>query len=298
MIPKDRLWKGILEDLFPEAVAFFYPDHVHKFDFEQVEFLDKELEQLFPDSVDSRRYADKLVKCKMKSGDSSWILLHIEVQGYRDVDFSKRMFRYYYRLYDRYGIHIAALAIFVDSHKEFRPSVFFTSCLTTHLTYQFEDYKLLDHKEEEFMESDNPFALVMLVARKALEKGKITDTRKLELKLRLYRRLILQGYSKHKISRLTTFIKYYVNFDDQSFFDKFEQQVDQIVQTQKSMGIIEVVQDEYRKMGMREAQLTIIRNWLKSAPFIQNLITYEHIAQAAEVPIEKVRQIHLEMKQA
>ena len=302
MIPKDRLWKGIIEDLFPDLIGFFYPDQVESFDFEHIDFLDKELEQLFPESVDSRRFADKLIKCRMKKGNDSWILLHIEVQGYRDTTFPIRMFRYYYRLFDRYGVNIAALAILVDNHRDFHPPAYSVSCLNTRLLYQFETYKLLDYKEEEFLQDNNPFALVMLTALQALLIGEITDERKLELKMILYRKLITNGYKKDKIKRLTTFIKYYTNFDDREFLNKFDIRVEEFTNINDSMGIIETVQDEYRKMGVAEGielqKLITVKNLLKSIPFLQKLITYEHIAQVSEVPIEKVRQIHLEMKQA
>ena len=101
-IPKDILWKGIIEDCFPDLMAFFYPEALHSLDLGEFEFLDKELHQLFPESTDSRRYADKLVKIRKKDGDEQWQLIHIEVQGYKDETFSERMFRYFYRIYDRF----------------------------------------------------------------------------------------------------------------------------------------------------------------------------------------------------
>ncbi len=66
-IPKDVLWKGIIEDCFPDLMAFFYPEVLPLLDLNEFEFLDKELQQLFPESADSRRYADKLVKIRKKA---------------------------------------------------------------------------------------------------------------------------------------------------------------------------------------------------------------------------------------
>lgn len=53
----------------------------------------------------------------MKNGTEHWFLIHIEVQGYQDSDFAKRMFQYAYRIMDRYGRPIAALAIFTDPNR-------------------------------------------------------------------------------------------------------------------------------------------------------------------------------------
>lgn len=45
----DTLWKSILEDIFEDFLLFFYPDACSFFDFSKdFEYLDKELEQLFP----------------------------------------------------------------------------------------------------------------------------------------------------------------------------------------------------------------------------------------------------------
>lgn len=116
----DSLWKGILEDLFDDFLRFYFPDYVETFNFNRkFVFLDKELEQLFPQSQDdfNPKYVDKLVKVYTKEGRDEWILIHIEVQGSRDKTFAKRMYAYHYRIYDKYDKPISALAILTDSNK-------------------------------------------------------------------------------------------------------------------------------------------------------------------------------------
>ena len=52
----DALWKGILEDLFDDFLRFYFPESVDLFDFNRkFVFLDKELEQLFPQTQSERR---------------------------------------------------------------------------------------------------------------------------------------------------------------------------------------------------------------------------------------------------
>ncbi len=47
----DTLWKGILEDIFDDFLRFMYPNADEIFDIGRgFEFLDKELEDLFPQS--------------------------------------------------------------------------------------------------------------------------------------------------------------------------------------------------------------------------------------------------------
>jgi hypothetical protein len=100
---KDILWKGILEGTFDDFLRFFFPNADSIFDMERgFEFLDKELEQLYPNQdKPKQRYVDKLVKVFTKDNTEKWILVHIEVQGYKDKDFGERMFTYYYRILDK-----------------------------------------------------------------------------------------------------------------------------------------------------------------------------------------------------
>ena len=67
MNKNDILWKAILEDIFDDFLRFFYPNADEIFDFSKgFEYLDKELEQLFPPEQDQYepRYVDKLVKSR------------------------------------------------------------------------------------------------------------------------------------------------------------------------------------------------------------------------------------------
>jgi hypothetical protein len=80
----DILWKAALEDLFDDFLKFFYLNENEIFDFDSdFEYLDKELDQLFPPEADhfAPRYADKLVRVFTKTGSEEWVLIHIEVQG-------------------------------------------------------------------------------------------------------------------------------------------------------------------------------------------------------------------------
>jgi predicted transposase YdaD len=102
----DKLWKGAIEDLVVDFLRFFYQDADNIFDFsKKPEFLDKELEELFPDQKNTTRHVDKLVKVWLKDGSVKWILIHCEVQGYGDKDFELRMFIYFYRIFRRYKLN-------------------------------------------------------------------------------------------------------------------------------------------------------------------------------------------------
>lgn len=250
----DTLWKSILEDIFDDFLIFFHPEATSVFDFSKgFEFLDKELEQLFPPENEAyaTRFVDKLVKVFCRDGEDQWVLVHIEVQGYRDPNFAKRMFAYYYRILDKYDKPISAFAILTNDDHTFCPEKYERSFWGTRVTYEFNYYKIAEQHEEELLASDNPFALVVLAAKAALKSKKLTETEALLLKTDLARRLLSQQISKTKIRKLMTFIKYYVRFENSETERKFEEALDHITQTRKTMGIEEFILDRTKKEGIQ-----------------------------------------------
>ena len=143
----DALWKGLIEDLIDDFLKFYFPNAEEYLDLNRkISFLDKELEQLFPNNQDefNPKFVDKLVKVFTKAGKEEWILIHIEVQGNTDKHFARRMFTYYYRILDKYEKPIMALAILTDKNKSFRPSSYESKFMETSVHYQFKTYKVLD----------------------------------------------------------------------------------------------------------------------------------------------------------
>lgn len=206
---KDALWKGIIEDFFEFFLLFFFPNDFHKFDLSKgFEFLDKELLELFPESENNGRYVDKLVKVHTYDGETRWILIHIEVQGYYDKDFPERMFTYFYRIWDRYKKRIAAIAIFTDNNTWFHPKQYHTSFLQTELTYKFQTYKLTEKTLADFENTDNPFAVIMETAWYGLERNKPEDEGLYNFKIRLVRRLKELNYPNRDIRRIFHFINH------------------------------------------------------------------------------------------
>ena len=67
----DSLWKAILEDVFDDFLLFFFKEEASQFDLEKgFVFLDKELDQLFPNEQEksSPKFVDRLVKVFTKTG--------------------------------------------------------------------------------------------------------------------------------------------------------------------------------------------------------------------------------------
>ena len=131
---KDKLWKAVIEEFFPELLDFFYKEFLPQIDLSKgFTFLDKELEQLSTGAAEEHRKADKLIKVFLKDGTERWLLVHIEVQGYQDPNFARRMFTTYYRLLDKFNQPIEALVIYTDRRKKHHYSQYKAKALKTEL---------------------------------------------------------------------------------------------------------------------------------------------------------------------
>jgi len=285
MITRDLLWKGIIEDLFEDFLQFFFPDAVDLFDLEKgYEFLEQELQQLYPESEVSARYADKLVKVYLKEGGDIWVLIHVEVQGQAVSNFPDRMFTYFYRALDRYNKKIAAIAILTDDQKGFSSDGYEYQFLDTRLSYHYRKYKLLEHPLESIRDKENPFAIVLEAAWQALVQNKGKDELLLNHKISLIRKLLNTGYAKQKVKRIFRFIEHYVHFEKPEFFTKFDDQVKQI---RKKMGIEELIRQamiEDIKVEVREEVIQEVREEV-----IQE-VREEVIQEVREEVIQEVRE--------
>ncbi|UFH54263.1 hypothetical protein [Spirosoma sp. KNUC1025] len=167
----DILLKSAFEEAFPDLLRFFFPQADELFDINRgFEFMDKELGELFPEleKQGGSRFVDMLVKAWLRDGTQEWILVHLEIQGDDTRGFSRRMFQYWYRIYDRYEVDIVALAVFTGGKNQVRPGYYHRSFLGTEITYKYNAYHVLDHSEQQLLGMNNPFALIVLAAQKAL----------------------------------------------------------------------------------------------------------------------------------
>lgn len=248
----DTLWKAILEDLFDDFLRFFYPNADEIFDMNRgFEFLDKELEELFPETeTESIRYVDKLVKVWLTTGQEEWILIHIEVQGQSKKNFPERMFVYYYRIRDKYKRKIAAWAILSDRNKSFNPTFFEESFLGTTNTYRFNTYKIINQDENLLKASDNPFAILILTVLLALKKTSQNELELVDLKMDLVKHLLLRQISKEKIRALMNFLKYYVRFNEENTLI-FERKFEQFTGKTYPMGIEQFLLHQAKTEGLK-----------------------------------------------
>lgn len=294
MVKDDTLWKGILENVFDDFLRFFFIDADSLFNIEKgFQFLDKELEQLFPtDKGTAPKFVDKLVKVYTKSGIEEWLLIHIEVQGYREKDFAKRMFQYFYRILDKYDRPVTALAIFTDDDKNFNPNVYEYDQLGTTNTFKFKTYKVIAQDEVVLSNSDNPFSIVILTVLLALKRKKLNNDDELfDLKYALAKNLFKKNIPKKKIDDLLIFLQLYVKFADSDYNTKFDKAIDLITENNNTMGIREQVLERATKDGVEKGKAEVVINLIEKMG-----LSDVQVADIVGVSIGFVEKVRSEMK--
>ena len=208
MADYDSPWKEALDRYFEAFLLFFFPQAHADIDWTRgYEALDKELQKIVPAAAQGRRFVDKLVKVWLKDGKEAWLLIHVEVQTWKEGEFPERMHVYNYRLFDRYHHEVISLAILADDDPEWRPSGFGYGRWGFRTGTEFPIRKLLDWAPHwQALETDpNPFALVVLAHLKALETRTAPADRQV-WKVRLIKGLYERGLSAEDVRQLFRFI--------------------------------------------------------------------------------------------
>ncbi|MDQ7065023.1 MAG: cytosolic protein, partial [candidate division KSB1 bacterium] len=135
------------------------------------EFLDKELRQILKRSETGKRIVDKLVKIFLKNGSEKWLLLHIEIQGYEEKAFARRIFVYNYRIFDKFNRDVVSLVLLTDDNPHFRPHRFEIQRWGFRLIFEFPSIKLLEYRNQwkVLASHHNPFAIAVRAFLKTLE---------------------------------------------------------------------------------------------------------------------------------
>lgn len=200
----DSPWKEAIEEWFEEFLAFYFPFIHVLIDWSRgYEFLDKELQQLTPDSELGQRTVDKLVKVHRHTGEESWVLVHIEVQSQAEPAFPKRMYRYRYRISDKFNRSVLSLAVLADDVASWRPSEYREVDEGGELIFRFRTVKLLDYANQlSNLEANlNSFAVITLAHLKTQEtRG--NDEERQRWKIYLIKGLYRRGHDAHRIRRL------------------------------------------------------------------------------------------------
>jgi hypothetical protein len=299
----DVLWKGMFEEVGEDLLRFIFPDADRDLDLKRgIEFLDKELEEIYPEPEKEghTRIADKIFKVFLKDGGERWMLVHVEVQGGRDSEFAKRMLTYYYRILDRHNRPMTAIAIFTGEDGKNMPNRYEDHFMGTHLVYQYNTLCLTDYSDGDLAASNNPFAVVLIVAKERLLylQEALTDEefdRELLRQKLLVVSLLLDKkiFGEKKIAAIMRFLNNYVHFKKPETNRIFRIEVDKKIGKNNIMGIHEQVTEikvqealEEGNRRLRASQEQSVKAFLCNTEF-----SVEKIASLVGVSVSFVEQV-------
>ena len=215
------------------------------------------------------------------------------MQSYKDHDFAKRMFQYYYRILDQYGKPITAFAIFADSDKNFHPKYYEREFLGTRVHYSYNTYKIIDQDDASLKASNNPFAMAVLAAKLVLLRPALRDQQLLDRASALVKNLLNMQMSRDKIRKVMNFLRYYIHFENPEMIAKFEQRISILTGGSTTMGIEEFLLDNAKKEGIEKGKLegkleeaiAIARELKKEG------LAIEFIAKTTKLSVEEIEKL-------
>lgn len=212
----DTPWKEVLARYLPDFMAFYFPRAHGAIDWSRpYSFLDQELAALSVGTALGRRMLDKLVRVFGVDGGEQTLLLHVELQGWRDSAFAERMFIYHYRVYDRYRQPVASMALLLDDGWRWRPARYAYQVLDCRLQLDFPVVKLRDFEAQiaQLYDHPNPFALVTLAHLLARRTRRNIYQRR-HAKWRLTKLLLRRDWNRQRIIDLYRAIDWLLRLPD------------------------------------------------------------------------------------
>ena len=247
-INHDRLFKELLSTFFLEFVELFFPEVTHYLEPKTLKFLDKEV---FTDVTSGEEHKADLVAQVRFQGEDSFFLIHIEVQSSSQTEFSRRMFRYFARLYEKYYIPIYPIALF-SYEKPKREEA------NAHQV-EFPDFKVLEFNYRvvqlnrlnwrDFLRQENPVAAALMA------KMQIQPEERAQVKAECLRLLATLKLNPAKMKLISGFVDSYLRLSSQeeeifqSYIENFQPQ-----QQEEVMEIVTSWMEQGIEQGIEQGQ--------------------------------------------
>ena len=261
----DSPWKEALEIYFKDFMEFFFPWIADDINWVRgYKFRDKEFQQIVRNAEIGRRYADKLVSVWSVRGDEINVMIHIEIQADRDINFPERMYVYNYRIYDKYQKPVTSLAILADENAAWKPRRFSTDQWGCKIDFQFPIVKLRELGEDldTLLKNLNPFAMIT-AAHLLTQISKHDVQSRYDGKWKLTRMLYEKNYTREQILNLYRFIDWLMVLPE-SLSKKFINQHKEYEEGKK-MPFITTAEKIGREEGREEGMLVDAREMVLEA---------------------------------
>jgi len=208
MIDHDRLFKELISTFFVEFLDLFFPQVVREIDRNDIQFLPQEV---FNDvTTGEKKEVDLLAQVKYRQQDT-YFLIHIENQSYSQSEFTKRMFKYFSRLYEKYDLPIYPVVIFsFDEPKRLEST---NHCVTfadlNVLDFNFKAIQLNQLSWRDYLSQKKPVAAALMA------KMNIAPEERPQVKAECLRLLITLQLDPAKMQLISGFVDVYLNLNAQ-----------------------------------------------------------------------------------
>lgn len=275
-IDHDRLFKELISTFFIEFIDLFLPQVASDIDRDSIRFLPLEV---FNDVTSGeKKEIDLLVEVKYRQQDT-YFLIHVEAQSYVEKDLTKRMFKYFARLYEKYDLPIYPVVIFsFDEPKRAEPTnhqVTFPDLNV--LDFHFAAIQLNRLSWRDYLTQQNPVAAALMA------KMNIAAEDRPQVKAECLRLLTTLRLDPARMQMISGFVDTYLRLG------AMEEQMFQ--STIDTMGLTE-----------QEKVMEIMTSWeeRKSEKIAVNLLregmTVEAIVRVTELTLERVQQLQAQLQ--
>ncbi|WP_414600966.1 Rpn family recombination-promoting nuclease/putative transposase [Clostridium sp.] len=297
----DAAWKTILEAFEKEIVELLFPEIYTKINWDiKSEVLDNELleiqKEIFSKEEAEKIISDKIIKVKMKDNESKILFIHVEVQSYSSNEnvFSERMFRYFYRIWDKFRYKyndisdIVGSAIYTYKGAAGKDKRFVYNLPDLHDEIIIYNFRTIDVEtlELDSINNENPLKLVFKIAKKLLSTV-ANDNEIFLAKVELFNELV--NYNKVKTidqrKALVYFLEYLFLIQDDSLSERFKEIKDSTGGIMK-MSIDEIREKYLEEKGSEEKAIDVAREMLKDKEPIEKIMKYTKLSKEEILKIE------------
>jgi len=194
----DEAWKELLDEHLDQILGCFFPVVHAAVDWGRgIEWLDQELREMFPDSDVRTFRVDRLVKVRRTDGGEQWLLIHLEVQSFRESGFAERIYHYNHGIHRAWGRQPVSLVILADLEEGWKPEEYVHEELGCVTRFRFVRCKLLEEMER--LEDDYRLPAVAAKAQIGALRTVGDPERRFEIRWRILRALYEHGFSAAEV---------------------------------------------------------------------------------------------------
>lgn len=302
----DAAWKTILEAFEEEIVELLFPEIYNKINWNvKSEALDNELLEIQKDIFNKEEaekiISDKIIKVRMKDKETKILFIHVEVQSYSSTEnvFAERMFRYFYRIWDKFrykyedNSEIVGSAIYTykgTAGKDKKYIYKLSDLEDDILIYNFRSIDVEDLNLDN-ISSENPLKLVFKMAKRLLETS-ANNNEIFLAKVELFNELV--NFDKVKTidqrKALTYFLEYLFLIQDKKLSEKFKE-IKNNTKGVAPMTIDEIREKYLKKEGREEG---IERGKIEAAISLLDLLDDEIISERIGLDLDLVKKLRKE----